>query len=146
MRALVLDTNVLISAALADASMPGRVLNRVLDHYVLAQTRDTFRELRDVLASGKISSVLPRRPRNRFLDRITRGAAFFRIEPGPPISRDPADDVYLHLAVTCRAAAIVTGDRDLLVLGEFAGIPILSPSRFLRVERSIRRGRRERGD
>lgn len=145
MRALVIDTNVLVSAALAVAGVPGRALDRALDHYTLAQARETWRELRDTLASEKIGRALPRRARNRFLDRVRRGATFFSVEAGPAISRDPDDDVYLHLAVVSRAAAIVTGDRDLLVLGEFAGIPILSPSRFLRGERSIRRGRQTRG-
>jgi predicted nucleic acid-binding protein len=68
-----------------------------------------------------------------------------RVEPGLPLSRDADDDKFLHLAAAADAVALVTGDRDLLVLGEFAGIPILSPSRFLRAERSIRRGRQARG-
>lgn len=145
MRALVIDTNVLVSAALADAGVPGRALDRALDHYVVAQTRETWRELRDTLASEKIGRTLPRRECNRFLDRVRRGAAFFSLDAGPAIARDPDDDVFLHLAVVSRATAIVTGDRDLLVLGEFAGIPILSPTRFLRAERSTRRGRQTRG-
>lgn len=146
MRALVVDTNVLVSAALADSGVPARALNLALDHYAIAQTRDSFRELRNVFAAAKFEHLMSRRERNRFLDRVRRGALFFNLEPGPPISRDPDDDLYLHLAVASRAAALVTGDRDLLVLRAFGGIPILSPSRFLRSERSIRRGRKERGD
>jgi len=69
-----------------------------------------------------------------------------RVEPGLPLSRDADDDMFLHLAAAADAVALITGDHDLLVLGEFAGIPILPPSRFLRAERSIRCGRRNRGD
>jgi predicted nucleic acid-binding protein len=90
--------------------------------------------------------LLSRRERARAIGAIRRSSQFFRIEPGPEVARDPDDDVFLHLAVAADAVAVVTGGRDLLVLGDFAGIPILSPTRFLRCERSIRRGRRERGE
>ena len=46
------------------------------------------------------------------------------------ISRDPKDDFLIASAVAGRADAIVTGDKDLLVLGSYAGIPILSPRQF----------------
>jgi hypothetical protein len=38
----------------------------------------------------------------------------------------------LEAAVGGDAEAIVTGDRDLLVLEEFSGIPILPPQDFLK--------------
>jgi putative PIN family toxin of toxin-antitoxin system len=43
-----------------------------------------------------------------------------------PVSRDAEDDLVLATAVAARAALIVSGDRDLLVLGTFEGIPILA--------------------
>jgi predicted nucleic acid-binding protein len=39
--------------------------------------------------------------------------------------------VILGTAVSARAACIVTGDADLLVLGEFRGVAIVSPRAFL---------------
>ena len=45
--------------------------------------------------------------------------------------RDPKDDKYLDLAVTCKASCIVTGDKDLLVLHPFKNIPILTAAEFL---------------
>jgi putative PIN family toxin of toxin-antitoxin system len=45
--------------------------------------------------------------------------------------RDPDDVVILGTAVKARAACIVTGDADLLVLGEFRGIAIVTPRTFL---------------
>ncbi len=44
--------------------------------------------------------------------------------------RDPNDDKFLELAVNGRADLIVSGDEDLLVLGAFRGIPIMTPARF----------------
>ncbi len=56
------------------------------------------------------------------------------MEPVPlpsPVSRDPDDDSTLGLLVAAGAEVIVTGDRDLLVLRAFRGIPIVSPRDFL---------------
>jgi putative PIN family toxin of toxin-antitoxin system len=39
--------------------------------------------------------------------------------------RDPDDDKYLELAVDAEADCIVSGDKDLLVLDPFRGIPII---------------------
>jgi putative PIN family toxin of toxin-antitoxin system len=142
---VVVDANVLVSAAIAPAGLSGRALDRCRRQYVIAHTADTFDEYRRILGAAKFDRTLSRRERVRAIGAIRRSSQFFRVEAGPPVARDPKDDIYLHLAVVASAAAIVTGDRDLLVLGEFAGIPILSPSRFLRGERSIRRGRQTRG-
>lgn len=46
-------------------------------------------------------------------------------------SRDPKDDMLLALAFAGRADFLITGDKDLLVLGHFAGTKILSPRQFL---------------
>ncbi|MCC7464345.1 MAG: putative toxin-antitoxin system toxin component, PIN family, partial [Gammaproteobacteria bacterium] len=40
-------------------------------------------------------------------------------------SRDPDDDQVLAAALAAKAQMIVSGDKDLLVLGAFQGIPIL---------------------
>lgn len=45
--------------------------------------------------------------------------------------RDPRDDKFLELAVNGRADVIVSGDKDLLALHPFRGIPILTPAEFL---------------
>ena len=41
--------------------------------------------------------------------------------------RDPDDLPLLGTAVAGRASLLVTGDKDLLVLREHAGIPIVTP-------------------
>ncbi|MBL8662080.1 MAG: putative toxin-antitoxin system toxin component, PIN family [Candidatus Odyssella sp.] len=139
---VVADTNVLISAATHEGSVPNRAIARVLRDHILAQSDETFGELRRVLLTPKFESAAPRPARLRFLERIRHLSAFFSIEAGLPIARDPDDDVFLHLALAARASVIISGDRDLLVLGEISGIPIVTPSYFLKSERFVRRGRR----
>ena len=146
MAALVIDTNVLLSAIITPNGAGDRVLSIALRRYEIAHSLVTYRELERCLARPEFTRRASARFRRRRLGEIRRASVFAHVEPGLPVSRDPGDDMFLHLAVAVDAVALITGDRDLLVLGEFAGIPILSPSRFLRTERSIRRGRRERGD
>lgn len=47
------------------------------------------------------------------------------------VSRDPDDNRVLEAAVAGGADAIVSGDDDLLSLGEYEGIPIVTAVRFL---------------
>jgi putative PIN family toxin of toxin-antitoxin system len=48
-----------------------------------------------------------------------------------PVCRDRDDDTVLATAVAGKADIILTGDDDLLVLGEYNGVRILSPRRFV---------------
>ena len=48
-----------------------------------------------------------------------------------PVSRDPDDDHVIACAIGANANMIVTGDKDLLVLGQFQGIAILSASQAI---------------
>ena len=45
--------------------------------------------------------------------------------------RDAKDNRYLELALAARAAAIVSGDEDLLVLDPWRGVRVLRPAQFL---------------
>jgi predicted nucleic acid-binding protein len=47
--------------------------------------------------------------------------------------RDPKDDKFLDLAVSCAATHIVTGDADLLALDPFGEIRIVPPQAFLAI-------------
>jgi putative PIN family toxin of toxin-antitoxin system len=47
------------------------------------------------------------------------------------ICRDPEDDKFLDVAVNGGAVAIVTGDSDLLALGSFEDISIVTPAGYL---------------
>ena len=48
----------------------------------------------------------------------------------PEICRDPDDLKILGLAVGGHADCLVSGDKDLLVIGRVQGIPILTPREF----------------
>lgn len=45
-----------------------------------------------------------------------------------PVCRDPDDDAILACALAAQADLVVSGDADLLTLGQYQGIPILAAS------------------
>jgi predicted nucleic acid-binding protein len=48
------------------------------------------------------------------------------------VERDPSDDKFVECAVAGKAAAIISGDKDLLDIAEYQRIRIRSPAQFLR--------------
>lgn len=49
----------------------------------------------------------------------------------PVIAEDPSDDEFLACALAGKADAIVSGDKHLLKLGDYRGIPVVSVRDFL---------------
>jgi putative PIN family toxin of toxin-antitoxin system len=47
------------------------------------------------------------------------------------VCRDPNDDMVIECAVLADAQVIVSGDKDLLVMGSYQGIRIVTPAEFL---------------
>jgi predicted nucleic acid-binding protein len=54
-------------------------------------------------------------------------------EPQLSVVDDSSDNRYLECAVEGNATHLVSGDRDLLELGHFEGIAIVTPQAFLDV-------------
>ncbi|MFM7715662.1 MAG: putative toxin-antitoxin system toxin component, PIN family, partial [Microcystis sp.] len=47
------------------------------------------------------------------------------------VCSDLDDNKFLELAVSGMAQYIITGDKDLLILNTYQGIPIITPAEFL---------------
>jgi len=47
------------------------------------------------------------------------------------VCRDPNDDMVVECALIAKAQVIVSGDKDLLALGAYSGISILTPAAYL---------------
>ncbi len=124
---VLLDTNVLISGILF-RGLPRSLLERAIrGELALVTSPALLDELERVLGDR---FHVPRE-----LARLARGeletlAELVAPDDVPSVSRDPDDDQVLAAAVAGEAEAIVTGDRDLLVLLVHRGIPILTPAGF----------------
>ena len=130
----VIDTNVLI-AALLWRGPPHALLERVRSSSVsLVSSPALMSELADVIGRAKFDAILVRTntSRERLLAEVRQLAEV--IEPPPlrrPVCRDPDDDQVLAVALAAKVDLVVSGDIDLLSLGNFENIPIVAPAQAL---------------
>lgn len=132
----MVDANVLISHLLKPAAdgPPNRVVKAAITQvFELVIVDTTLQEMQDSI-----------RTKPYLNERITMGDAArlesalrlsARIIPEsisnvPRLTRDPGDDYLLAHAILHGIAYLVTGDHDLLELGEFEGVRIVSPAAF----------------
>lgn len=124
---VLLDTNVLISAILF-RGLPRSLLDRAIRGELdLVTSPVLLDELEKILTDRfQVPSELARLARSE-LEILAEAVV---PDDVPAVSRDPDDDQVLAAAIVGEVEAIVTGDRDLLVLESHRGIAILSPAEF----------------
>jgi putative PIN family toxin of toxin-antitoxin system len=127
---IVLDTNVLISAALKDKSLPALAVHLVYQQHILLKSTATERQLVEVSERPYLASLIAP-VAHAWLRQLLMEAERVTIAEHIAACRDPTDDKFLELAVNGAADLIVSGDADLLVLDPFRGIPILTPASFV---------------
>jgi uncharacterized protein len=122
-----LDTSVLVSALNF-----GGILERVLqaldsESFLLCISPSIIEETKRVLTARFEWS----QDDLEALDQIVSQAEI--VEPARVVhaSRDPDDDHVLACALEAKADVIVSGDKDLLDIGQFESIPILTVRQFL---------------
>jgi hypothetical protein len=133
-RRVVLDTSLLVRAALYTGSIPDQSLTKALESFDLCASVETLAELEQVLDRGKFDRYRSRESRHAFVATIRRRSLLFAVElaglsaVNPPC-RDSKDNIFLALAA--EADLLVSSDEDLLVLHPWRGIPIITPAEFL---------------
>lgn len=127
----VFDTNVLLSALLLKQSVSRPALDWALEHGTLLRSRATLDELNEVVWRKRFDKYVAEEERTLFLTAFMDVAELVEITEAIDECRDPKDNKFLELAVSGRAACIVSGDNDLLVLDPFRGIRVLPPRDFL---------------
>lgn len=124
---VVLDTNVFVAAMVAKG-LCHEVVVRGLGSCTVATSQPLLDELDHTLRA----KFTPGPASTAFLEQLRLRVRI--VEPTPlrsPACRDADDDVVLATAVAAGAAVIVTGDQDLLVIGRYNHIDIVSPREFL---------------
>ena len=136
MRSL-LDSNVLISAAIRPSGPPGQIVRAFLeqDAFELVLSPAIVAEVDRALGSSKIRRYIARPAEARLWLADIAALADLVGDTGRQshACRDPHDEFVLAAAIEGRARAIVTGDADLLTLVEHEGIAIVTPKGFLEV-------------
>ena len=127
----VIDTNVLISAALSARGAPARLVQLVLERGVLVFSQPTFDELKTRLYRPKFDRYISLELREAVLHDLSAAARWVEIgEPGR-YCRDRSDDMFIETALVARAGILVSGDQDVLDAPAIAGLRILNPQQAL---------------
>lgn len=130
---VVIDTNLVLSALvfvqgrltpLRTAWQSGRIQPLM--------SRTTAAELVRVLAYPKFK-LTPDEQQELLADYLPVCATVTLPDPPPltPVCRDRFDQPFLQLALAGQAAALVTGDSDLLLLADSFECPIVTAEQFL---------------
>jgi len=127
---LVLDTNVIVSA-IRFGGVPRVLWERCLKDksIVLLTSPATISEISEVFtrkfdwAGSQVTELCQLLQQNSLM-----------VHPSVPLRvvRDPNDDMFVELAVAANADYIISGDKDLLELGDYNGIKIMSVVSFMR--------------
>ena len=124
---VVLDSNVLIAAA-ATRGLCEAIVELCLERHQIVLGNGILEEVQEKLIK-KIK--VPRSVALEYLELLRTSAEL--VEPlklPRNICRDPDDVMVLGLVAPGAADIVVSGDKDLLVIGKFAGARIVSPRDF----------------
>jgi putative PIN family toxin of toxin-antitoxin system len=125
---VVLDSSVLIAAAISRAGACAALLEDVLTHHELVLSEFILGEVERKLREKFGYPIREVRP---LLALLRKSAEI--VEPANvplTVCRDPDDVPVLGTAVAGSAHAIVSGDRDLLVLQRYDNTQIVAPNQF----------------
>jgi len=127
---VVVDTNVILSAALSPNGVPAQLLDELLQVGRLVFSTTTFAELEARIWLPKFDRYLPMERRRRVLQEVTGSAHW--VEPSDTVtqhtySRDPKDDAFVHAALAVNVIRLISGDDDLLCLNPLGNLRILTP-------------------
>jgi uncharacterized protein len=127
---VVLDTNVFVSgvffsgppARILEAWRDGKIVP-VLSPSILEEYRRVGEELArryQGVELGPFLSLL-----------VASGEVVADRALNEPVSRDPDDDKFISCAVEAGARVVVSGDQDLLEVGDWQGVAVMSPRGFV---------------
>jgi putative PIN family toxin of toxin-antitoxin system len=133
---VVLDTNQFVSSVLVRHGLPAQVLDAWRQRaYLLVTSPAIIAEIRATLNYPRVQRKYPISDEQveRLVKLLEQDAL---VVPGPAdisggIPDDPQDEEVLACAVEGMADLIVSGDRHLLDLEEYQGIPIVTAREFL---------------
>lgn len=95
---IVVDTNVLISAALLPQSGVSRTLDLAVQNFVIAQNRATWTELTSRIEKPKFDRYFEAGQRLVYLTRLAQLVKMFKAVAKVEVSRDAGDDKFIALA------------------------------------------------
>ena len=125
----VVDTNVLISAALSKG-VPFRIVEHLIKNNALIFSKETISELSSIITQSKFDIYVSAEDREAYVNNLILSADLVIIDNLIQGCRDRDDDKFLETAVKGDAQFIISGDQDLLTIHRFEGIDIVTVQDF----------------
>ena len=128
---IVVDTNIWISLLI------GRSLENLLTildgpNFELIGTDLLFQEVAEVTQRGKFAKHFSPKDAQQLLKWMKSAMTNIKLNADiPRRCRDIEDDYLLELAIQSHAIYLVSGDNDLLSIGEIEGCKIMTVSQFI---------------
>lgn len=134
-RRFVLDTNILVSAALTPGGVASEVARYISQQGYFVFSAETFAEFREVLYRSVFDSYLTNQDRRAFVIPLLRKSVRVETTEAIQACSDPDDDKFLDVAVAGKAECIVTRNVGDFPADSFRDVLILTPEQFLDHER-----------
>ena len=120
----VVDTNLLVSAAIIKNTLPFRGIEKIIrEGHSLVFSTETFHEIETGLQRPKFDRYDRQDKREKFLSVCAEAGVFVIPQKHFMHCRDEKDNQFLDVAVAGEVEALISGDKDLLELKDIEGIP-----------------------
>jgi len=134
----VLDANIYVSGYVRPEGPPGQIIERFLRDaaFEIVLSTEIVEEVLRALAYPRVRKVVRAKvvdPELWFEDIVVLAQLIPGDFKAPGVSKDPDDDKYIAAALEGRAVFVVSGDPDLLNVGEHEGVRFVTPRAFLDV-------------
>ncbi|MBK6638210.1 MAG: putative toxin-antitoxin system toxin component, PIN family [Rhodocyclaceae bacterium] len=130
-RFIVLDTGVLVSAAIRPDSVPALALEKALLQFDVCASKEALAELETVLSRPKFDRYASKQQRAAFFEGFRQQVVLFEVIRVVTDCTDPKDSKFLALADTAQAELIISSDVHLTGMHPWREIPIMPPAAFL---------------
>jgi putative PIN family toxin of toxin-antitoxin system len=130
-RRIVVDTGVLVSAAIRPESIPALALEKAFLLFEVCVCAETLAELETVLLRDKFDRYLDRAEREVFIAGFRECALMLPVSQTVTDCPDPKDNIFLALADSAQAEMLISRHPHLVDMHPWRGIPILPPAAFL---------------
>jgi putative PIN family toxin of toxin-antitoxin system len=107
----IIDTNILVSAIVFSSSNPRLVIQKALSIGELVFSESILEEYTQTLSNAKFDAYLSLEKRLVFLNTFIANSKLVEITTQIHACRDPKDDKYLDLAISCKASCILPATK-----------------------------------
>ncbi|MBP7552484.1 MAG: putative toxin-antitoxin system toxin component, PIN family [Spirochaetes bacterium] len=129
---LIFDTNIWVSYFISKSfDEILEILNN--DYFNVIFSEELIGEIRIVLERPKFQRVINKTHIKDIINLIISRCSFYYPEIELELCRDQKDDFLLKLCEVSNADYLITGDNDLLVLGNYKSTKILKWSNFITI-------------